>query len=465
MMRGTPTPPSETSGASLAAQHATAREFLTVVFRRKWIIVTMFLVTSATVAVVTLRQKAEFASSGLVLIRRGEQESVMTPTRRITGLWEEELGSEIQIVRSYPVLQLAREALRKSAIAGTKPIALEPARVGVEVIGKSSVLSIGYTDPDSAVARRACAAMIDAYIEYRQNDLSLNYPREFFDTEIGKVQRELDHWTEARRDYANKEEVVDINEQQRSAIFQLGQLESRRAEIAADYEEARTMQQKMEDLKNNTDVDLPTFSQLYSNESALLELKRRVIEQESRLTQLRERYREDSPTIQNGLVTLQSYRDMLQKEVEARIQMSQSKVEMLGSRLAVFDQDITRLKTTLERMPNHETQIEEMDRRISLLKERLEGLEKMSDQARVNEQTSARTNAFLMAPASDATPTRKLDYVRLALAPAFSVVVGIGLAFFIDGLDLTVRTSGHAETALELPVLAAVGERRRSRVR
>jgi capsular polysaccharide biosynthesis protein len=116
-------------------------------------------------------------------------------------------------------------------------------------------------------------------------------------------------------------------------------------------------------------------------------------------------------------------------------------------------------------MPSRETQIEEMDRRIALLKERLEGLVKMSDQARVNERTSARTNVFLMAPASDATPTRKLDYVRLALAPAFSVVVGIGLAFFIDGLDLTVRTSGHAETALELPVLAAVGERRRSRVR
>jgi succinoglycan biosynthesis transport protein ExoP len=465
MMRGTPTPPAETSGAPLAAQHATAREFLTVVFRRKWIIVVMFLVTTATVAFMTLRQKAEFASSGLVLVRRGEQESAMTPTRRITGLWEEELGSEIQIVRSYPVLQLAREALHKSSPRGAKPIEIEPSRVGVEVIGKSSVLSIAYTDPDSAMARRACAAMIDAYIEYRQNDLSLNYPREFFDTEIGNVQKELDHWTEARLDYANRESVVDINEQQRTTIYQLGQLESRRAEISADYEEARTMQQKMEDLQNSTDVDLPTFSQTYSNEGALLELKRRVIEQESRLAQLRERYREDSPTIQNGLETLQSLKDLLKREVEARIQMSHSKVEVLGSRLAVFDQDIARLKSSLETMPSRETQIEEMDRRIALLKERLEGLVKMSDQARVNERTSARTNVFLMAPASDATPTRKLDYVRLALAPAFSVVVGIGLAFFIDGLDLTVRTSGHAETALELPVLAAVGERRRSRVR
>ena len=464
MNRG-PAPFEESAGTSLAAQHATAREFLTVVFRRKWIILSLFAVTTVTVVIMTLGQKAEFASSGQVLVRRGEQESVMTPTRRSTGLWEEELGSEIQIVRSYPVLQLARQMVEQEKQPGQEPFAFDPTRVGVEVIGKSSVLSIGYTHPDSSVARRACAALLDAYISFRLHDLSVSYPKEFFDAEISRVQRDLDHWSEARRDYANREEVVDVNEQQRSSIFQLGQLESRRADIAADYEEAKTQQQKVEELKSNADVDLPTFSQLYSNESALLELKRKVIEQEARLATLRERYREDSPTIQNGIETLTTFKAMLQKEVDARIEMSRSRVEVLGARLAVFDRDIERLRTTLDAMPNHETKIDEMDRRIGLLKERLEGLEKMSDQARVNERTTARTNVFLMSPASEATPTRKLDYVRLALGPAFSLVVGVGLAFFIDGLDLTVRTSGHAETALDVPVLAAVGERRRSRAR
>ena len=83
MNRG-PVPFEESTGTPLAAQHATAREFLTVVFRRKWIILSLFAVTTVTVVVMTLGQKAEFASSGQVLVRRGEQESVMTPTRRST---------------------------------------------------------------------------------------------------------------------------------------------------------------------------------------------------------------------------------------------------------------------------------------------------------------------------------------------------------------------------------------------
>jgi capsular polysaccharide biosynthesis protein len=51
--------------------------------------------------------------------------------------------------------------------------------------------------------------------------------------------------------------------------------------------------------------------------------------------------------------------------------------------------------------------------------------------------------------------------VRLLLAPAFSLLVGIAIAFFIDGLDLTVRTANQAEEYLDLPVLASLSERRR----
>jgi len=63
--------------------------------------------------------------------------------------------------------------------------------------------------------------------------------------------------------------------------------------------------------------------------------------------------------------------------------------------------------------------------------------------------------------ASPAEPSNPLDLIRLALAPAFSLIVGIAIAFFIDGLDLTVRTANQAEEYLDLPVLASIGERRR----
>ena len=94
---------------------------------------------------------------------------------------------------------------------------------------------------------------------------------------------------------------------------------------------------------------------------------------------------------------------------------------------------------------------------------RYQELAKARDQARITANTSSEFNVVLLSPAGAAVPKNARDYVRLALAPAFSIVVGIGLAFFFDGLDLTVRTSSQAEEYLDLPVLATLSERRSSR--
>ena len=53
--------------------------------------------------------------------------------------------------------------------------------------------------------------------------------------------------------------------------------------------------------------------------------------------------------------------------------------------------------------------------------------------------------------------------MRLALAPIFSLIVGLGLAFFIDGLDATLKSPRETEEALELPVLASLTEHKERR--
>jgi len=104
-----------------------------------------------------------------------------------------------------------------------------------------------------------------------------------------------------------------------------------------------------------------------------------------------------------------------------------------------------------------------MDHDINVLKQRYEEMVSKSDAAKVTENTTTPVSVLLLEPAAPASPKHARDWVRVALAPAFSLVVGIGLAFFVDGLDLTVRTAGQAEDTLELPVLATVSERRRRR--
>lgn len=452
-------PPDE---RATSARQTTAREFLAVVFRRRWIVIGLFVITTATVVLVTVSQKAEYVSSGQVLLKRGEQESVMTPTRRMFGVWEEELGSEVQLIKSYSVLQLAAKKLAEdSTYRGGPTLTIDPRNVDAEAVGKSNVLAIAYADADPKAAQRICDAVISAYIEFREHDLTLAYPSQFFETEIKKVQKELDGWVEQRRTYTNQQGISDIEEQRRGLVSQLTSLKVSRAQEEAGLNEAETMQRQMHTLRDDPSVDLPTFGQLYSNEQALVDLKHRVIEQETRLVTLRERYRDGSTIVLMAQQTLDTLKVMLAAEVESRLKLTDAHVEMVRSRLAVFDRDIAAANDRLARMPDEEARLGDMSRHIELLKTRVEDLTEKSDMARVNERTTTTADLYLIAPAGPAVPRHSRDYVRLALAPAFSLVVGIGLAFFIDGLDLTIHTSGHAEEAVELPMLAAVGERRR----
>jgi len=444
-------------------RQTTAREFLAILFRRKGIILGLFAVTTVTVLVISLTTPVTYVSSGRVLIKRGEQESMLTPGRRSTGDWEEEMGSEVEVVKSAAVLERARALLIAEAGPARTPPAIDPGQVDVEVRGRTNVVGIGYLDGDPLVARQVCDALVRAYVEYRQSDFSMALPGNFFEAELSQVQKDLDYWIERRRDFAERRNVVDLAAQRHADIARLSALRVRLNEVESNLAEAETAWQKIRELPDGASLDQPSLSLLIGNDAALIELKRRVVEQEFRVASLRERLRDDSPELVAAVATLDTLGSFLRREIAARDNASRARVDVLEARRRVMLQDIAYLEASMAEMPDKEVALTEMDRRIEVLKERYSERASQGDVARITENTTPTRNAVLLAGASPAVPRNTRDYVRLALAPAFSIVVGIGAAFFIDGLDLTVRTARQAEEAVELPVLASLNERRRRR--
>jgi succinoglycan biosynthesis transport protein ExoP len=442
------------------SQHATAREFLAVVFRRKFLILGLLATTTLTVLVIAMITPTVYVSVGRVLVKRGEQQSVLTPYRQVVNDWEADLASEIEVAKSYPVLQRAREILAHET--GAPLVHLNGRQVDAQVLGKSTVVALAYEDRDPEVAQRVCDALLRAYIDYRQNTLTLNYSRSFFEVEIGKVRKDLDVWMERRRAYADSNHLADVTEQTRNMLDVVGALEKQRGDLASELAQVSATIDAMHMLQERPDVDLPLLGSNGSGD-AILEIKRRVLDQEARLATIRERYRDGSPEATNAAETLKTLREMLQREVNNRVEMSESRIHGLKAALAVTDRDIAQRQAQISAMPDKQIQLAVMDREIAVLKTRYENLSKDGDQARVTQNTSPTLSVVLLSPAGPASSKTSRDYVRLALAPVFSVVIGIGLAFFIDGLDVTLRTSGQAEEAIELPVLATLNDRRRPR--
>jgi uncharacterized protein involved in exopolysaccharide biosynthesis len=439
-------------------RQATAREFLAVVFRRKWIIIGLFIISTVTVALFTFTRATEYRSIGKVLVNRGQKESLMLPERRITN-WEEELASEVQFIESEPVAATAQRFLNDQAAHGGRRLVLNPAQVDAEVVGASNAILIAYADRDPAVARTVCDAVIRAYVATRNETFGLAYPETFFDDETREVTAELARLEKARRDYAEGNRAVALDEQQRVQVSYLADLERKRSDLQSDLAAAQSQLNQFERFASDPSRDPPMTGE--SGEQVLSESKIKVMQQEARVAQLREKYRDDSPDVVNALATLDALKELVSKEVQSRVDMSRGNVEMIQAKLKPIEAEIARVRDDVASMPQKEMSLSEMDRQIAVLRERYSQLVQYGDQARITQAMSKTVTVLVLTPAAPARATNTRDYVRLALAPAFSLVVGLGLAFFVDGLDTRVRTAGDAEAAADLPVLASIGERRR----
>lgn len=443
-----------------SSRQATGREFIAVVFRRKWIVVGLFAVTTLTVLTISIATPVTWLSSGRVLLKRGEQLSVLEPDRRIFGEWEQELGTEVQMVKSVPVLEEATGLLQRRAGRGATAPGIRPEDVDVEVLGKTNVIAIGYHDRDPGVAQTVCDAVIRAYIDYRTRQMGIEYPRQFFTSEIGKVRTRMAQLNQERERYYREHGLVDVEEQKRQLLAQLTSSEQGKVVVKADLADAYETVKVMKSLRDQGGSDLPVSSNVGGSDALFL-LKQKIIEQEVRLAQLRERYRDESPDVENAATTLDTLRSVLRGEVDQRLAVLNARTQVLESRLASYERSIAAVTQRLDQMPADEAQVNTIEQELATLKERERQIVEKDDEARVNDNIVPRSSLILLSGAGPAKPASTRDYVRLALVPAFSLVVGVGLAFFVDGLDITVHTPSQAEEAIEVPVLATLPERRR----
>lgn len=451
------------NAAPSSARQATLREFVAVLFRRRAIVLGLFLVVTVTVVTLTLTAPVTYTSSGRVLVFRGERQSALNATRMFYGEWEAELGSEVARARSAAVTERTREVLRQRAEkAGTPVPEFDPQAVDVEVMGRSDVLGIAYSDGDPAAAHTLCDAFITAYLDVRQAS-PIGRPESFFQAELQILDAEIQRRMREREEISARSGMTSTLDQSRAWSNQLAMMEQKRAEAAADLAESREALTAMRALQQQSDIDVSSVDAPTGKETALDALKRRIVDQQGRIATLRERYRDDSPEVQNAVSTLATLQALLRKEIEGDLQLAAKRIDLHQSRVDALDRDIAGLHERLGSIPPNQRRIEELEAEIKTLRMRYDDYAKARDMTRISSNTSQALNVVLLNPAGPARPSNTRDWVRLALAPAFSLVVGIGLAFFIDGLDMTVRTSAQAEEFLEVPVLASLSERRRRR--
>ncbi len=351
-------------------RHGTARDFLAVIFRRRWIIVTVFVVTTVTVLAINLSQPLFYESTGKVIVKRGVRDNLIQGyTRTLT--WEEELASEVETVKSGAVVTRAQtylDGVRKAA--GKPTLRIDQKRVEATVLGESNVLAMSYQDRNPEAAVDVTDAIIHAYMEYRRSAYTLEYPKEFFDTETARVSGELDGWTRKREAYLQATGSVNVPmEGVNDATFVRDQ-QTELARIEREIAQQRSIVEGMRALLADTGSDdqLPFLTNSnQGNDALILELKRKLVDQRVRLREMEGVYMPQSRELVQMRSQVENLETMLKTEVQNRIRLADQELRSMEATRAQVLRSVGEGQGRLAQYPEREARLSEMDTRIAAL--------------------------------------------------------------------------------------------------
>ncbi len=438
----------------------TMRDFLMVIFRRKWIILSMVGVTTTVVFSALMMTPVVYTSSAKILIWGAVRGGPFDRTMMVID-WEEILTSESELITSRPILENAQTMLDEQAARGEPKVKIEAGRLSPSPVQKSRILVLSYRAGDPATAQRVCESVSTAYTEYHSSLFAAPDLGNFFHNEIQTTEDKMVDLLNRRLEVKAANDITDVDAEieQLSTILVNHKINLTDVERKVQSIRAELLAASSIDAKGG--VDVPFIFRTDRSEGGVLislsqNLNSRLVEREKLLTMYTERHPEIL-AIDNQIAEI---RNAIAREVEKATFLRQSELASLEAERDVLLGKIGQMNERLRLMPVAERDLAEIKANLETIERQYANLYYMSATARAGQTSMADYHVSLLSPAGNGVPSNPRDVVRMSLGPVLSLLVGIGLAFFFDNLDHSLKNPEEVERYLGLPVLTSIKRRR-----
>ena len=440
-------------------KESTVKDFLDVIFRRKWMIIGIVVVATVIVFILNMREPAVYASTGRLMVQRGEATGVFNPYIRVLS-WEEEIASQIEMIKSEVVVGRAQEMMKDLVPDDySTDEKLYVGAVESGVISTSNVLWVGYVSSDPVFCRAATDAVLNSYKEYYRNVRTPPEMEDFFMEELAGLQERIDHLRERKTQFGNEWGIVDLKHQQRST---LNRLDKFLIELEEARNEIREKEEIIKKLKSFRELDIDeqaalsnTLTQDAPKQSAIEKYTNKLMELRLEESELAVKYTAAHKELKQVRKQIEDIYYYMDKELNSFTTVSQAKLDILRTKEESLADLVARLELEKETFPEQEVELHRIDTDLAMAESQLEELSKQHMSAKISMASNPKWNVTILSPASPAFQRKTRDYVRMALGPMFSMIVALGFAFFVDNLDHSIKNVAEAEETLGCQVLAS----------
>ncbi len=477
--------------SSLPAHDSLLQEYLRVLVRRKWIVICSLVLIFGVVTISTLRTTPIYDAVGSIAINK--MDSVMLNLKDAASSGNDyydptDLDTEVRILRSDLLalqvirqlnldrqpglaaegrpasasLELTTDTLQPDSEKTSAALANFKGNLQVTLVPNTRIMEIHYRSPDKNLAARVVNALASTYVEqnFKTRFESTMQASDWLSKQLVDLQIKVESSQEKLVKYQKEHEILGIDEKQNITTAKLDELNRE----LTNAESARMEKESIYRLAQSGDSDAiaaaanPDSAAKGSAANSLLLEKLREQEADLKIqaAQLNTQFGPSFPKLAQVNSQLQ--------EVESQIQVEVRKVaaRLRGDYLASLHRE-NLLRDALEQQKQEANKLNESAIEYSLLKRDVdtnrtlyEGLLEKLKEAGVT--AGLRSNNFRIVDVArvPSAPSEPNFPRNLGFALALGLTTGIGLAFVLEGLDNTVRTTEQVQALSALPSLGMI---------
>lgn len=449
-------------------------EYWTIIWRRKWTIITFVLVLFAFATIRSYTIKPIYTAHGTLLIEKEPNILTFEQIFQIETFSDDYYQTQHKLLRSRSLADKAIERL--GLYEGEKPVGRSSegndskdksdtvfrrrlmdsflGRLEVNPIRQTRLVEVRFKDHDPKFAAGAVNAIFDSFIDM---NIEAKYEAtaeatEFLTDQIASLSDEIEEKERELQEYGAERNIIALSEKETTIVDKLGELNRALTEAQIDKVRRRAYYNEIKIASPDFIPDALTNPLIQKLREEYVRLKREYMKKQ-------EIFRPDYPEMQRLKAELESAAKSLESETQNLIKGAYSDYRAALNKEKSLEYVFNKQKQEAIQLNSNSILYNslkiEAENKKSLLELLLRRQSETGVSARLRglKTSNARVVDRAEVPLSPSSPNKKLNMI---LAIMTGLAGGLGLAFLFEHLDNSVKSPDDVEKYTGLPTLGVV---------
>jgi uncharacterized protein involved in exopolysaccharide biosynthesis len=467
------------------------RDFLSILFKRKVAILTIFLATVITVTVGSFLMSPTYQAESSLLVKFGREfiyrSEVGDKAPVMAFNQEEAINSEINILTSRDIVEQVIKTIKLENIypdlVKNPPSRMTPLEAAVitfqkkltaEGIKKSSVIEVSFQHKDPKVAARAVNLLVDFFKE-KHLQVHSGTESNFFKSQTNLYEKELKNSENQLEAFRQKNRVYSLDEQKSLLLKQRTELDTVLKNTRNRIDE---LGKKMASLRGQMKKILADGNYYTQTERdrIIVEARAKLLTLQLSEQDLTSKYPDSNRLLVNIRKEIQIIKDFLKEQEDAiggKVKTSnpvyqgaeteaikaESEVASLQAKAATLLLQISHLDSEIKTLDLQEKELKDLNREVRTNEMNYKTYQEKKEEALISDEMNRQKLAnisVIQAAVVPSKPVKPKKALNILLSIILGAVSGLGFAFLSEYTSQRFSSPDSVVQRLGLPVLVTI---------